>query len=197
MFHHFDCLIESFVKDHIGIDPYFLDEVLASKLAAHLLGIIEDNRMVPAGIGNNLDKVQNIKVRTDLIYWLDRTNKNESENEFLDLMEDLIRYLNDRYYAGIHAYEFHFAVYNEFDFYKMHIDQFRSDDSRMYSVISYLNSQWKVDDGGQLNIRQNGIDTLISPVSRKTVFFKSNELQHEVLMNYKRRMSITGWLKKS
>jgi SM-20-related protein len=63
-------------------------------------------------------------------------------------------------------------------------------------MISYLNSNWKELDGGQLLIHQETGDQKISPTQGKTVLFKSNELLHEVLVTNKRRMSVTGWLKR-
>jgi len=44
-------------------------------------------------------------------------------------------------------------------------------------------------------IHQNDDSQAISPTNGKTVFFKSDELLHEVLITNKRRMSVTGWLK--
>jgi SM-20-related protein len=45
-------------------------------------------------------------------------------------------------------------------------------------------------------IHQTNNDQKISPLQGKTVFFKSNELVHEVLVTKARRMSVTGWLKR-
>jgi len=44
-------------------------------------------------------------------------------------------------------------------------------------------------------IHQENNNQKISPTQGKTVFFKSNELVHEVLVTQNTRMSITGWLK--
>ena len=63
-------------------------------------------------------------------------------------------------------------------------------------MISYLNVGWIKEDGGQLLIQLDHHDQSITPTNGKTVFFKSNELEHEVLLTTKNRMSITGWLKK-
>jgi SM-20-related protein len=63
-------------------------------------------------------------------------------------------------------------------------------------MISYLNDDWQESDGGQLMIYQNYNNKKVNPTQGKTVFFKSNELQHEVLVTQKQRMSITGWLKR-
>lgn len=59
-----------------------------------------------------------------------------------------------------------------------------------------LNENWKVEDGGELRIHQFNSNQHISPTQGKTVFFKSDELEHEVLITNKRRMSVTGWLKR-
>ena len=62
-------------------------------------------------------------------------------------------------------------------------------------MISYLNENWQKEDGGELLIQQGNSDQNISPTLGKTVFFKSNELIHEVLPTLQRRMSVTSWLK--
>ncbi len=62
-------------------------------------------------------------------------------------------------------------------------------------MIIYLNENWQEKDGGELKIYQANTEQVVLPTSGKTVFFKSNELAHEVLITHKKRMSITGWLK--
>lgn len=60
----------------------------------------------------------------------------------------------------------------------------------------YLNTGWKHSDGGELCIHHQSEELqMISPDNRKMVFFKSNELVHEVLVTHQPRLSITGWLK--
>jgi len=63
-------------------------------------------------------------------------------------------------------------------------------------MVMYLNIGWITADGGDLCIFPNKIAQLIAPINGKSVFFKSNELEHEVLITNKARMSITGWLKR-
>jgi len=62
-------------------------------------------------------------------------------------------------------------------------------------MISYLNEDWQKEDGGELLIQQKNTEQNISPSQGKTVFFKSHELIHEVLITNQSRLSITGWLK--
>ncbi|HEY0177890.1 MAG TPA: 2OG-Fe(II) oxygenase [Pedobacter sp.] len=75
------------------------------------------------------------------------------------------------------------------------MDQFGNNVSRQYSMIMYLNAGWQEEDGGELCIHHDDRLQHISPVNGKSVFFKSSELEHEVMLTNKPRMSITGWLK--
>lgn len=63
-------------------------------------------------------------------------------------------------------------------------------------MVMYLNVGWVAADGGELCIYPDSIAHLIAPANRTSVFFKSDELEHEVLITHKPRMSITGWLKR-
>jgi SM-20-related protein len=62
-------------------------------------------------------------------------------------------------------------------------------------MIMYLNEDWQASDGGELCIHHTDSLQHIAPENGKIVFFKSSELEHEVLLSHKPRMSITGWLK--
>lgn len=149
-----------------------------------------------AKTGNNLSVVQDSSVRGDLIYWLDRKHHDPHEDSFLDLIDSFVLYLNETCYAGITGYEFHYALYEKGSFYKRHLDQFQSDKGRVYSMIMYLNTDWQKKDGGELCIYHADHKQIIAPLNDKCVFFKSNELEHEVLLSQEPRMSITGWLKR-
>jgi SM-20-related protein len=192
----FNTLINSFIDNKVGIANNFINEPLALRLKENLSRLYTQKQLRAAGTGNDQIAVQNKLVRSDIIYWLDREHNDAGENDFFDLMDDFIIHLNSNCYTGITGYEFHYTLYEKGSFYKKHIDQFRNNDSRKYSMIMYLNAGWQENDGGELCI-QHDDDTVqkISPLNGKTVFFKSNELEHEVLVTHKPRMSITGWLK--
>lgn len=64
-------------------------------------------------------------------------------------------------------------------------------------MIIYLNEAWIDSNGGALKIYKGAEIQLVTPANRKCVFFKSDELAHEVLVANKSRMSITGWLKRT
>jgi SM-20-related protein len=192
----FEGLIQSYIEQQVGIDPEFLSERLAEGLLQHIRQLQLLQLMKPAGIGNELLKDPLQQTRGDKIYWLDKSHDNPFEQEFLLLMDSLILYLNRTCYAGIQEYEFHFAVYEKGQAYHKHKDQFKNDDNRQFSLVCYLNKDWKEADGGQLWLHHADGIQKISPEQQCAVFFKSNELEHEVRSSSRDRMSITGWLKK-
>ena len=191
----FDTLIDSFIHNKVGLADNFLSESLASNLKENLATLFSEKKFKSAKTGNDGHITEDKLIRSDVIYWLDRAHNNVHENDFFDLMDRFILYLNSTCYTGITGYEFHYTLYQEGSFYKRHLDQFKNNDSRKYSMIMYLNPGWKPGDGGELCIYHQNRHQNISPENGKSVFFKSSELEHEVLLTNKPRMSITGWLK--
>ncbi|WP_301930287.1 2OG-Fe(II) oxygenase [Ferruginibacter sp.] len=191
----FEELINSFIDTNVGIADHFLSTALSSSLQQNIQQLQDDKQMKYAGIGNETVADATQQMRGDKISWLDKKNNNINEQEFLEKVEDFIDHLNKTCYTGINDYEFHYAIYEEGCAYKRHKDQFKTDNKRKYSLICYLNNDWKVADGGQLMIYQNDTAQSILPTAQKAVFFKSAEMEHEVLLAHKSRMSVTGWLK--
>lgn len=190
-------MIETYLVDKVGISEHFLSETLSGQLKANLLNLFAKNELVTAGTGNENTILKDIAIRSDKIYWLDKSHDDPHENAFFDLMDDFVLYLNKTCYTGITSYEFHYAMYEKGSFYKRHLDRFRNDDRRLFSMITYLNADWQEGDGGELSIfHEDGQTQNISPKNGKSVFFKSDELEHEVLKTLVPRMSITGWLRR-
>ena len=192
----FDLLIDSYLETKVGIDTNFLTEALSAGLQQNIFQLQQDELMTVAGVGNKEVKDPNQKTRTDKISWMDKNSRNNYEQQFLKLVEEFIDHLNSTCYTGINAYEFHYAVYEEGSFYKRHKDQFKNDSNRKYSLINYLNKNWLEEDGGQLMVYQDEATQRISPQSQTAVFFKSDEIEHEVIKANRSRMSISGWLKR-
>ena len=191
----FDLLINTYLDSKVGVAPLFLTKALSQGLQQNIHQLQKDNLMTNASIGNDDIKDPNQKMRSDKIYWLDKKHNNLFENEFLQRVEDFIAYLNETCYAGINACEFHYAVYEKGSFYKRHKDQFKSNNNRKYSLVTYLNDNWVEADGGQLQVYGNSNMQQIQPNAQTAVLFKSDETEHEVLIANQSRMSITGWLK--
>lgn len=191
----FETIIQSYVDTKLGVDEHFIDKTLAKNLSIRLLTLFETNLMIGAGTGDTANKQVDQLIRNDKIFWLDRSHDDESENAFLDHIDQFVTYLNSSCYTGITGYEFHFVLYEKGSFYKKHFDRFKNNGDRAFSVIIYLNPDWVLNDGGELCIHQNNTQQYISPENCKGVFFKSDELEHEVLVTNVPRLSITGWLK--
>jgi len=189
-------LIEGFVTGNIGISEDFLSVSLALGLRQNLLLLNKDSSMVPAGIGNTLIKDERQKMRSDKTSWLQDDSKNDAEIEFMDMIRQFMGHLNRTCFTGLNAFEFHYALYEIGTFYKRHTDQLRYDDNRKFSMITYLNENWKESDGGQLVIYQDGAAQQISPNNQKAIFFQSDVLEHEVVVAKQSRLSVTGWLKR-
>ena len=191
----YEKLIQSYVDDQLGIDVNFISQELALSLNKRLVDVFNTHKMVQAGTGNKAAVHIDQLLRGDSIFWLDRTHENASENAFLDIIDAFVLHLNATCYAGITGYEFHFARYEEGSFYTKHFDRFEQNGDRAFSMITYLNPNWVLSDGGELCIHYPTTVTNIAPENCKCVFFKSDELEHEVLITNVPRLSITGWLK--
>lgn len=192
----FEELISSFITNKIGISEDFLGKELCQNLAIHLLQLNAADVLKNASIGNDSKTAHNNLIRSDKIHWLDKSHNNEFENAFFVKIDAFVAYLNKSCYTNISSYEFHYSLYEKGSFYKPHLDQFENDNQRQFSMVSYLNPNWQPQDGGELHIYQTNNNQMISPTESKTVFFKSDELKHEVLETNKQRLSVTGWLKR-
>ncbi len=192
---NFDTLIDSYIETTIGESEQFLSKELSTLLIENIVHLYSTNTMTQAGTGNQSVAVFNQLFRSDKIHWLDRIHNNASENTFFDVIDLFIAHLNATCYTGITGYEFHYAMYEKGSFYKKHVDQFHHNKKRAYTMIMYLNENWQDGDGGELCIHHTDHLQLISPKNGKGIFFKSSDIEHEVLLTNKTRMSITGWLR--
>jgi SM-20-related protein len=193
----FEALIDGLLKNQYGYCEDFLDTDTISGLRNNLLAFLEEGSMHPAGIGKRFDYQKNTLVRGDLIKWINNESSNVFERVLLDKINRFVQYLNRTCYTSINDYEFHYANYEVNSFYKRHLDQFKSEKGRKFSFVFYLNEGWTETDGGKLAlyINANKIDE-VYPLAGRSVFFKSDELEHEVHPSLTRnRISIAGWLK--
>lgn len=145
-----------------------------------------------AGIGK-IDKQILEGVRGDYIQWIDPAVASPAERVYLDRLNDLLRFLNQALFLSLKDIEIHRTVYPVGTRYQRHLDQFRVDDHRKLSVICYLNPDWKPEHGGQLRLYldQGMLDIL--PERGKLAIFRSDLIEHEVLVATRERYSLTGW----
>ena len=192
----YETLIDGLLeKGFQSVDNWLTNDELIG-LRKSLLAHHENNCFYNAGIGNKA-QLQTIKsIRNDLIFWLDPLKANAFEENFLQKINDFVAYLNRTCYTGIRSHEFQYAIYNVGAFYKKHVDTFKNDDKRKFSVVFYLTENWQPGDGGELKIFANDTVEEIQPIGGRLVFFNS-DIPHEVLKSNTKRLSLTGWLKTS
>ncbi len=175
-------------------DNFFSHDFLKLVLEEEML-LYKSGKFKQAGVGKGTEHKVIIEIRSDYVHWLDKENLSELQQQFWHEMDELKLFLNREFFLGLKEMEFHFAVYPEGSFYKKHVDRFQRDSGRTISCVLYLNSDWKESDGGQLRIYRNDTSTDILPLFGRLVCFKSDEIEHEVILTKKERYSISGWMK--
>ncbi len=188
------------LADGLALNGYsIVENFLPPEEINQLLRVIEmhreEDRFRKAGIGNAyLFKVDK-GVRGDYIKWIDPEDAAPAALDFLKSIGRLMDGLNRLLFLSLKDFECHYAIYPPGTFYEKHLDQFKSTNNRKISFAFYLNKNWGPKDGGELRLyRENGpID--IAPVAGRLALFRSDTVEHEVLITHKERCSITGWLR--
>lgn len=178
-------------QDYLVIDD-FIDDGLLSTIRDYYEHLLKQDEFDPAGIGALDQHHVNKKIRGDEVYWLNRRDDVALE-EFFQIAEEIRLMLNRYCYLSLSGYEFHLAHYPAGSFYKRHLDQFQQRSNRLISSILYLNENWQPGDGGELKMFLPSGEKLIEPLGKRLVLFKSDAVEHEVMMTYKGRYSLTGW----
>lgn len=131
-----------------------------------------------------------------MIYWLESGAKTPTQNCLVTPLEDLRVTCNQTLYLGLASLEGHYAIYEAGAFYSRHLDAFRDDDSRVLSVVLYLNDHWQQGDGGELVLYAPEA-VIIEPMGGTLVVFLSRDIEHEVLESHTMRKSYVGWFKRN
>ena len=147
-----------------------------------------------AGIGKSQEKQINESIRGDYIQWIDPKLAEPSLLAYLEKLKVLISFANQSLFLSLKDVEAHQTIYPIGSFYKRHLDQFKKDDHRKLSIITYLNKNWKEAEGGQLRMYVDNQFKDVFPVAGRMVCFRSDLLEHEVLPATRERLSLTGWL---
>ena len=180
-------------QDYVFVDDFIPDQ-LYQQVQSYFQQLLDESEFSKAAIGTNQQRQIESSVRGYFIYWLDKQSDDEIINLF-DLFDETLMNLRQQLFLSISDYEFHFALYPPQTRYEKHIDQFHGKKNRVLSMLIYLNEDWKPGDGGELKIYGLGANTtLIEPIAKRMVIFKSDTVEHEVLLTQTSRKSITGWL---
>jgi SM-20-related protein len=192
-------------------DPATLAEALSEHGACLLSGFPDSNGTVAlrnvlqqlrqsgalhaAEVGNGAGQLLRTAIRGDDTGWIDNDSAT-SALDYLACLKRLRHELNQRLYLGLAEEEAHFACYPPGAAYQRHRDQFRGTDTRVLSIVSYLNSDWSAEDGGALRLYLPAGSVDVLPHAGTSIVFRSH-LEHEVLPATRERLSIAAWLRKS
>ena len=180
-----------------SVQENFFSLELIGKLHEQLILLSQQGNLRPAAIGreNNLQIEQTI--RSDEISWFEKNRLTSSQKDYLDITQQLQDAINQKFFLGLFEYEVHFALYAANTFYKRHLDQHKNQDSRVLTIITYLNENWSEQDGGALKLYLNDDKEIrVLPKAGTLVCFLSAEFEHEVLPAKRERASLTGWFRK-
>lgn len=193
----FEELIQGLIDNSYGCCNDFMSPAVITGLLANAHRLADLGNMKASGLGSKVDFQIDKNIRGDKIKWIEANSTDSFELIYLKKIEKFISYLNKTCFTAIKSYESHYATYEKNSFYKRHIDQFRSEKGRKFSIVLYLNENWKDEDGGMLSLYPEARPQKdISPVGGRMVFFRSDEMEHEVRASTTReRTSIAGWLK--
>ncbi|MBI5917690.1 MAG: hypothetical protein HY842_20155, partial [Bacteroidetes bacterium] len=90
----FEAIIEGILADNYATCEDFFDEDLIAGLRNNLLNRHATGQMHQAGVGRQGTFQQDLKVRGDVISWMDDQPTEPHYRAFLDLIELFYRYLN-------------------------------------------------------------------------------------------------------
>ena len=190
----FELIAEQLDRHAIAIIDNLLPEAVLQGLLLEAKQLL--NEFKPALIGRGITEKRISEIRGDEILWLEKETLTESQKTYFQFLEQLREHLSNYFRIGLPWFECHLATYPIGSFYTKHFDQFRETNNRIFSVILYLNEDWKPEDGGQLRVYNERGFADIEPKMGRIVCFRSDMIEHEVLITSRPRFSITGWLRR-
>ena len=180
-----------------SVQEQFFPSELVLELSETLSSFRQQGILNQAGVGRKEGFHIEQSIRSDEISWFEETNLNEAQKKYLTITKKIQDEINQRFYLGLFDFEVHFALYSPNAFYKRHLDQHKNQDTRVLTLITYLNENWNKEDGGELQLYlKNGQTISILPNAGTIVCFLSAEFEHEVLPAKRERASLTGWFRK-
>ncbi|MEX2588976.1 MAG: 2OG-Fe(II) oxygenase [Chitinophagales bacterium] len=188
-----DQLIDNLAAHSYALQPNFLSQEESNAVLKHIQALQDEDELKKAGIGKQLKFDVRENLRGDFIRWISKSDEPVIVQSFLQRMDFLMQLLNRTCFLSLKDFEAHYTFYPTNTRYIKHRDRFQHNAHRLISVVCYLASDWKVADGGQLIIYNEGEAHEILPAQGTLVCFRS-ELEHEVLLTNRERYSITGWM---
>jgi len=189
-----DRIVTALAADGYAIVPRFLPADVVRGLRDHARALDDQGLLLPAGIGRGARRTVRRDVRGDRIRWLGDAADARAERPLFEALASLRADVNRELTLGLVAFEGHYALYPAGSHYARHRDRFRDDDARVVSFVTYLNPDWRDDDGGALRLALAGGDIDLVPRTGSICFL--SELEHEVLPATRERRSIAAWMRR-
>lgn len=188
----FEKLIQELIEKNWSLNYQFLSESDCKNLIAEF----NPESFSKAKVGQGQTRTFRPEIRSDSIAWINNENATANQIAYLHKMSDLQAALNRELFLNLKMFECHMAIYQKNEHYSKHTDQFKGNNSRTVTAITYLNTP---PSGGELVIYKKNnpeeIDTIVKPEAGLMVCFLSDQLYHEVKINEYERYSLTGWFK--
>ena len=131
--------------------PGFQDLIATQALRLELEGMQATGSLRAAGTGQGTGHRAGNTTRGDSTQWMEAGCSNTA-TAYLAALHVLRIALNRRLFLGMDEVEAQFACYPIGASYQRHSDRFRDSDSRVLSLVSYLNEDWQIEQGGALRL---------------------------------------------
>lgn len=171
--------------EQLGTHGWFLREGFPAALEAsrdalqrHAAGEFK-----PAAISR--EHRHDASIRTDSLLWLEA-------GPLFTAFEALRLELNAGAWLNLQRFDLQLAHYAVGGHYSRHLDALAGRSNRKVTAIVYLNPGWTPADGGQLRL-YSAPPVDLEPVLGRTVIFRSEKLEHEVLPSQATRLAATAW----
>jgi len=172
----------------------FPDSRRSLELKADLERLQWSGAMRSAQVGQGHARQRREDIRGDAIIWLDDPRCGAPALAYLQMLDTLRISLNRLLMLGVDEVEAHYACFDPDARYLRHRDRFAGSQSRVLSLVSYLNPDWHADQGGALRLHLPCGPVDILPQLGTGVCFRS-EIEHEVLASQRQRLSIAAWMR--
>lgn len=194
----FGDLIDALARDGYAVASDVLPPQLVGRLADLADRRAETGRLASAAVGRDRARSIDTGVRKVEASWLDGAS--EPEARFLELAEDLRVALNRRLFLGLFEFEAQFLVYPPGGFYQRHLDSLAGTRNRIVSLVAYLNRDWQIGHGGELDVWRAPDDegepaVTVAPRAGTLVLMLSEEIPHAVRPANAVRRVIAGWFR--
>ncbi len=190
-----DQVVGQLTKQGYAQTQSWLSERLLSDLQDEALHHVASGELSSASTGHGAGRHVGT-LRGDSTLWLDDARCGAASKQLLAELDVLRVLLSRHLMLGLAEIDAHFAQFPAGVGYSRHRDRFRDDDTRVLSLVCYLNRPWPEDAGGALRLHLPNGPCDIAPRMGTTVMFLSEQIEHEVLPATQPRLSIAAWFRR-